>query len=210
MLNNLVSVLVPVFLASAMSGCGHIETNKSSDILAGNIAARADTAAPRCDTRYMMEDGKEEMPYAERLRLVLNLATPKQLETLEKHNVKVCLDQRHALTDRGFLGGTFTNTFYPASAGRGPVIGLYDDGHEPRDFHHTEKFMALIAAMLENGSVAKEPLHMNVRYAHCNMHGEESFGGKIPCTKYSLRPLSGSALLEKHPEMVRPPIQTLP
>lgn len=203
-LKNLMGVLMPVFLASAIGGCGHIEINKDTDPLAADMAARANTTAPRCDTRYMMEDGKEEMPYAGRLRLLLNLATPKQLKVLEKHDVKVCLDQRHALTDRGFPGGTFTNTFYPATSGRGPVIGLYDDGKEPRDFHHTKKFLELVTTMLENGSAAKEALHINVRYAHCNMHGEESFTGKVPCTKYSLRPLLGSALLEKHPEMASP------
>lgn len=196
--NALLATILPLFMAAAIGGCGHIEINKDSDAIASRMAASAPVTEPRCDTSYIMGAGGEEMPYSERLRRVLNLLTPQQLQTVEKHDVKLCLDQRQALTDRGINGGTFNNIFYPATKERGPVMAFYDDGREPRDFHITRQFAEKIAEGLERGTLPESPVFVERREVQC--------APKWTCPVYDVRSVSFTGLARKHPEMMAPPV----
>jgi hypothetical protein len=207
---NFMSAAMPaLLLVTTLGGCGAIEIKPETNAMAERIAMEAATKAPRCSMAFQ-ETGKEETDYAERLRLTLNLFTPAQLQTLEKHNVKICLDQRHAQTDRGFLGGTLKNVFYPATKERGAVIGLYDNGKEPRDFNFVRQFVALIVERLEKGDAPTKPVYSDKRMVNCGPMddgiSEGGMAGKIRCAKYSLRTVESTGLAQKYPGLMKAPV----
>lgn len=209
-MRNFMASVMPLFLAASVAGCGAIEIKPETDAIAGRLAASAAATQPPCDTGYKM-GGKEEMPYAERLRVALNLFTPAQLQTLEKHNVKICLDQRQALTDRGLSGGTLQNVFYPATKERGAVIGLYDDGKEPKDFHFVREFVGLLVERLEKGDAPTVPVYIDKRMVNCgpmdDCMSESGMAGKFRVAKITLRPVELTGLSQKYPGLLNPPVR---
>jgi hypothetical protein len=206
---NIMASVMPLFLAASMAGCGAIEIRPETNAIAEHLAAQAAVTQPRCDTAYIV-GGKEEIPYAERLRVTLNLFTPRQLQVLEKHNVKICLDQRHALTNRGFLGGTLQNVFYPATVDRGAVISLYDSGAGPRDFHSVRQFAEQIVERLEKGDAPTGPVYIDKRLVNCgpmdDCNTEGGMAGKFQRWKHSLRSVESTGLAQRHPELMNPPV----
>lgn len=215
-MKNIVSAIIPVFLAAAMTGCGMIKPK--TDATATLMATKAVTTEPwRCDTTYLM-GGKEEMPYVERLRHALNLFTPHHLQVLQDNNVKVCLDQRHALTDSFFFAPytTLYNTFYPATKDRSAVIGLYDDGGKPWDFyylhfldidpHYRFKFMEMITKRLETGNAPKTPVHFHWWEVCTYNDSYPPIKGRQCCGREELSPIDSSEPAQKDPNLMNPPL----
>ncbi len=208
-MRNIMASVMPLFLAASVAGCGTIEVKPETNAMAERIAMEAATQAPRCSMAFQ-ETGKEETDYAERLRLTLNLLTPAQLQILEKHDVKICLDQTHARTDRGWFGGTLLNVFYPATKERGAVIGLYDNGKKPRDFYFVRAFVKLVVERLEKGDAPTVPVYIDKRMVNCgpmdDCMSESGMAGKFRVAKFTLRPVAPTGLAQKHPELMKAPV----
>ena len=190
-------MLSVLFLAGAVGGCGTIDIVPERDAHAARMVELSLKTPPLCNTTYIL-NGTEEMPYRERLQRLLNLLTVPQMEILNRHKVQVCLDQRHASTNRGFFGGTFNNIFYPATKERGPIVTFYDDGREPKDRHMLPKFIEAITESLESGNLPPVPSFLEKREVKC--------APKWTCPVYSLQPVKGTGLFAKNPEMANPPL----